>query len=63
MKTVAPRIPSITVLVALTAVMPLGMHMILPGLSAIARDFAVSVPTIQWSVTLYMIAVAVAQLR
>ena len=62
MKPVAPRLPSIPVLVALTAVMPLGMHMLLPGLSAIARDFAVSVPTVQWSVTLFMVAVALAQL-
>jgi len=56
------RIPSIAVLVALTAMMPLGMHMLLPAISTIARDFAVPPATIQWSVTLYMVAVAVAQL-
>jgi DHA1 family bicyclomycin/chloramphenicol resistance-like MFS transporter len=62
MKAFKPRLPSIPVLVGLTAMMPLGMHLLLPAIPSIARDFAVSVPTVQWSITLYMAAVAIAQL-
>lgn len=56
------RVPSIATLVALTAMMPLGMHLLVPGLLSMARDLAVPVPTVQLAITLYMIAVAVAQL-
>ncbi len=59
MKTAAPSIP---VLVGLTALMPLGMHIVLPAIPTVARSFDASVATIQWSVSLYMIAVAAAQL-
>ncbi len=50
------------VLVALTALLPLGMHMLLPALPSIAREFGAPIHTIQWAVTGFMIAVAVAQL-
>ncbi len=55
-------LPTIPILVGLGSLMPLGMHVVLPALPAMARDLDTSVATTQWTVTLFMLAVAFGQL-
>ncbi len=55
-------LPTVPVLVALSALMPLGMHVVLPAIPAMAADLNASIATMQMTVTLYMVAVALAQI-
>ncbi len=56
------KLPSIPVLVGLSAMMPLGMHVLLPAIPAMADEFGTSIATMQATVTVYMVAVAVGQI-
>lgn len=56
------RLPTLPYLVALNGLMPLGMQGILPALPAMAASLGTTASTIQWAVTLYMIAVGLSQL-
>ncbi len=58
----ARRLPSIPFLVALNGLMPLGMQGLLPALPLITRELHSTASTIQWAVTLYMLAVGFSQL-
>jgi DHA1 family bicyclomycin/chloramphenicol resistance-like MFS transporter len=49
-------------LVAITACGTLGMHLIIPALPATARALAVSAGTIQLTITLYLVGLAIGQL-
>jgi DHA1 family bicyclomycin/chloramphenicol resistance-like MFS transporter len=53
---------SLPLLAALTALAPLGMHMMVPSLPFMARDLGVSPGSIQTVVTLYVFGLAVGQL-
>lgn len=62
MATRPPALPSTAVLVALTAVGPIGMQMLLPALPSVARDLGAPVSSVQLLVTLYMLMIATGQL-
>jgi MFS transporter, DHA1 family, multidrug resistance protein len=54
--------PPIALLIAVSAVSPLGINMYLPSMPAMARSFGVSFATIQLTLSLYLAAMAVGQL-
>ena len=58
----APARPNAAVLAAITAAGSLAMHIFVPALPAVAKDFDASPATIQLTLTLYLIGVAVGQL-
>ncbi|HJS32380.1 MAG TPA: multidrug effflux MFS transporter [Alphaproteobacteria bacterium] len=58
----APPLPSVTLLVAVTALGAFSMHIILPALPGMARLFGTSESTMQWAVSAALIGVAVGQL-
>lgn len=49
------------VVVAVTACGTLGMHLIIPALPATAQALGVSEPTIQLTITLYLVGLAAGQ--
>lgn len=55
-------LPSLPVLVAMTAIGSIGMQVILPALPSIARDLQAPVSSVQWLITLYMLMIAGGQL-
>ncbi len=54
--------PSIALLIAVSAVSPLGINMYLPSMPAMARSFGVGFTTIQLTLSLYLAAMALGQL-
>jgi MFS transporter, DHA1 family, multidrug resistance protein len=58
----APRRAPFALIVLVTASGTLGMHLIIPALPATARALSVSAATIQLTITLYLIGLAVGQL-
>lgn len=61
--TIAPaRLPSVFILVAMTALGPLGLNIFMPSMPGLAKYFDVSYGLIQLTLTFYLIAMGVAQL-
>lgn len=56
-----PR-PALTVLVAISTLQPIALNMLAPATPALARNFATSYATIQLTLTLFLVAVALTQL-
>ncbi|RXT52496.1 hypothetical protein B6S44_17130 [Bosea sp. Tri-44] len=54
--------PSLTVLVAISTLQPIALNMLAPATPALARNFATSYATIQLTLTLFLVAVALTQL-
>jgi DHA1 family bicyclomycin/chloramphenicol resistance-like MFS transporter len=60
--TITARLPSLPVLVGLSALMPLGMHVVLPAIPDMATGFNTSLASMQMTITLYMVTVALGQI-
>ena len=58
----APRPPRLALLIAVTALGPTAMHILLPSLPGMQRLFATDFATVQLTLTLYLVGLAVAQL-
>lgn len=58
----ARRIPSLFILVAISALQPIALNLLAPATPALARQFGASYATIQLTLTVFLIAVAVMQL-
>lgn len=54
--------PALTVLVAISTLQPIALNMLAPATPALARNFATSYATIQLTLTLFLVAVALTQL-
>ncbi|MGE7472601.1 multidrug effflux MFS transporter [Bosea sp. NPDC003192] len=54
--------PTLTVLVAISTLQPIALNMLAPATPALARNFATSYATIQLTLTLFLVAVALTQL-
>ena len=54
--------PSLAVLVAISTLQPIALNMLAPATPALARNFATSYATIQLTLTLFLVAVALTQL-
>ncbi len=54
--------PSLAVLIALTAVGPLALNIFMPSMPRIADELGVPYGTVQYALTLYLVAIAVSQL-
>ncbi|PZO03922.1 MAG: multidrug transporter [Hyphomicrobiales bacterium] len=54
--------PTLTVLVAISALQPLALNLLAPAAPALSRHFASSYATIQLTLTLFLVAVALTQL-
>lgn len=54
--------PSVAVLVAISTLQPIALNMLAPATPALARNFATSYATIQLTLTLFLVAVALTQL-
>jgi DHA1 family bicyclomycin/chloramphenicol resistance-like MFS transporter len=54
--------PSLAVLVAISTLQPMALNMLAPATPALARNFATSYATIQLTLTLFLVAVALTQL-
>jgi DHA1 family bicyclomycin/chloramphenicol resistance-like MFS transporter len=54
--------PALFVLVAISALQPIALNMVAPATPALARGFSASYATIQLTLTLFLVAVAVTQL-
>lgn len=54
--------PSLTVLVAISTLQPIALNMLAPATPALARNFGTSYATIQLTLTLFLVAVALTQL-
>ena len=57
----APR-PSFAILVAISAIGPLAMNILVPSMPGLEKSFAVPYGTVQLTLTLYLIGMAVCQL-
>lgn len=57
-----PPKPTLTILVAISALQPIALNLLAPSTPTLARHFAESYATIQLTLTLFLVAVAVMQL-
>jgi len=57
-----PAKPTLTILVAISALQPIALNLLAPSTPALARHFAESYATIQLTLTLFLVAVALTQL-
>ena len=58
----APPRPSFAILVAISAIGPLALNMMIPSMPGLEKTFAVPYGTVQLTLTLYLIGMAVCQL-
>jgi len=58
----APAKPTLAMLVAISALQPIALNLLAPSTPALARHFATNYATIQFTLTLFLTAVAVMQL-
>jgi len=58
----APRLPAFGLLVAVTATGPVAMHLFIPSMPGLVAEFSTTLPRVQLTLTLYMLALAVATL-
>src|SRR5688572_6502523 len=58
----APPRPSFAILVAVSAIGPLALNLMIPSMPGLAKTFAVPYGTVQLTLTLYLIGMAVCQL-